>query len=112
MSKPYKDPQKWPDRIWIVRHGESAGNVARNEAEASGQHYIKMFHREVDVPLSQFGESQSAALGRWFGGMAEEEQPSVVLTSPYRRASETARIILESARLDRDRLNYVADERL
>ena len=23
------ETQKWPDRLWLVRHGESAGNVAR-----------------------------------------------------------------------------------
>src|SRR5690606_11574322 len=23
----------WPDRLWIVRHGQSAGNVARDRAE-------------------------------------------------------------------------------
>ncbi|MEG0886528.1 MAG: histidine phosphatase family protein, partial [Janthinobacterium sp.] len=26
--------QKWPQHIWIVRHGQSAGNVARDAAEA------------------------------------------------------------------------------
>ncbi len=25
-----RDTQKWCDTIWIVRHGESAGNVARD----------------------------------------------------------------------------------
>ncbi len=29
--------QRWPDRIWIVRHGESAGNVARDAAMDAGQ---------------------------------------------------------------------------
>ena len=28
--------QRWPDRLWIVRHGESAGNVARDAANAAG----------------------------------------------------------------------------
>ncbi|GAC1330419.1 MAG: hypothetical protein NVSMB13_18490 [Mycobacteriales bacterium] len=28
--------QKWPDFLWLVRHGESSGNVARDDAEASG----------------------------------------------------------------------------
>ena len=27
--------QRWPDRLWIVRHGESAGNVARDAAQAA-----------------------------------------------------------------------------
>ncbi|MFL5607470.1 MAG: histidine phosphatase family protein, partial [Gemmatimonadaceae bacterium] len=29
-------PQRWPDRLWIVRHGESAGNVARDAAMTAG----------------------------------------------------------------------------
>ena len=28
--------QTWPDTLWLVRHGESSGNVARNAAEAAG----------------------------------------------------------------------------
>jgi hypothetical protein len=26
---------EWPERLWIVRHGQSAGNVARDQATAS-----------------------------------------------------------------------------
>jgi biotin carboxyl carrier protein len=28
---------RWPERLWIVRHGESAGNVARDQAQAAGR---------------------------------------------------------------------------
>ncbi|MBA3322869.1 MAG: histidine phosphatase family protein, partial [Pyrinomonadaceae bacterium] len=28
--------------VWIVRHGESAGNVARDAAEAGGLHTIEI----------------------------------------------------------------------
>jgi broad specificity phosphatase PhoE len=28
--------QSWPATLWIVRHGESAGNVARDLADARG----------------------------------------------------------------------------
>lgn len=104
--------QKWPDRIWIVRHGQSAGNVARDMAEAAGLHLIDIATRDVDVPLSPLGERQSAALGQWFGQMSAAEQPTVVLFSPYLRARETAQLILEAAGIDSDDLVYVADERL
>lgn len=26
--------QDWPNTLWVVRHGQSAGNVARDKAEA------------------------------------------------------------------------------
>lgn len=103
--------QKWPQVIWIVRHGQSAGNVARDAAEAAGAPVIDLAHRDVDVPLSALGERQATALGEWFGRMPSEERPTVVLCSPYVRARETAKLIARAARLDED-AQPVADERL
>lgn len=103
--------QKWPQQIWIVRHGQSAGNVARDAAEAASQFLIDIAERDMDVPLSQLGERQAAALGQWFGGLPPEQRPNVVLFSPYVRARETALAVVDC--LDRDELLTVAtDERL
>ena len=44
--------QKWPQEIWLVRHGQSAGNVARDAAEAASGLRIDIAERDVDVPLS------------------------------------------------------------
>ena len=85
--------QGWPDRLWVVRHGESAGNVARDAAHASGLAVIEIAERDVDVPLSALGEEQSSALGAWFAELPTEERPSVILTSPYLRARQTAALI-------------------
>ena len=106
------EDQKWPDVLWIVRHGESAGNVARDEAEKAGHPIINLPVRDVDVPLSALGERQARALGRWFADMPSEEQPSVIISSPYLRARETARLTLESAGLDPRRVSHITDERL
>lgn len=106
------DAQKWPDVLWIVRHGESAGNVARDAAEAVGHALIDIKTRDVDVPLSPLGEQQAAALGNWFRQLPREERPTVVLTSPYLRARETARLTLEMCGLERDEVTLTADERL
>ena len=54
--------QRWPSKLWIVRHGESAGNVARDLAHASGDAIINIEWRDIDVPLSSRGEEQAAAL--------------------------------------------------
>ena len=104
--------RKWPNMLWIVRHGQSAGNVARDAAEAAGHHLIDVSMRDVDVPLSPLGEEQSTALGRWFGKMPPEERPTAVLTSTYVRARETASLILKAAEMDADEVSFVSDERL
>lgn len=84
---------RWPERLWIVRHGESAGNVARDAATAAGLAVIDIAERDVDVPLSPAGERQADALGRWFAKMPEGTRPNVVLSSPYLRARHTAALI-------------------
>lgn len=103
--------QKWPQEIWLVRHGQSAGNVARDAAEAAAGLHIQIAERDVDVPLSALGMRQSEALAAWFAALPAAAQPNVVLHSPYLRARQTARTVLE--RLDRAELLAVqVDERL
>jgi broad specificity phosphatase PhoE len=104
--------QVWPDTLWVVRHGESAGNVAQREAEAAGHHTINLATRDMDVPLSSLGIRQAGALGHWFGQMPPEERPTVLLTSPYVRARETAGYLLDAARVDPEQIEYGIDERL
>jgi broad specificity phosphatase PhoE len=88
--------QKWPQQIWLVRHGQSAGNVARDAAEAAKGLMIDVAERDVDVPLSDLGVQQSQALAGWFAAMPEAARPNVVLHSPYLRAAETARIVRQA----------------
>jgi broad specificity phosphatase PhoE len=85
--------QKWPQEIWLVRHGQSAGNLARDAAEAANGLSIELAERDVDVPLSALGVQQSQALADWFAAMPDAARPNVVLHSPYLRAAETARIV-------------------
>ena len=84
--------QRWPERLWIVRHGESAGNVARDAAHAAGAERIALTGRDVDIPLSPRGEDQARALGRWFERGEEGARPDVMLASPYLRAQQTAKL--------------------
>ena len=106
------EQQKWPDTLWIVRHGESAGNVAREAAYRTGLARIDVDVRDVDVPLSPLGERQARALGRWFGGLPPVDRPTVVLASTYLRAARTAELICQEAGLDADEVNFTRDERL
>ena len=92
--------QKWPDVLWIVRHGQSAGNVARDAAEAEGIDTVVIAERDADVPLSPLGEQQSDALGQWVRFLDPGERPEVVLHSPYLRARQTAERVIAAAGLD------------
>ncbi|UGQ47769.1 histidine phosphatase family protein [Massilia endophytica] len=103
--------QKWPQQIWIVRHGQSAGNVAREAAEAASEFLIDIAERDMDVPLSELGARQAQALAQWFAALPEAERPNVVLYSPYLRARGTAMAIVEALGKE-DLLSSVADERL
>ena len=102
----------WPSRVWLVRHGQSAGNVARDQAHAAGLGEIELDIRDVDVPLSELGQAQSEALGKWFAAMPADERPTVVLASPYLRARQTAVAIAEAGGLAEPDLPFCIDERL
>ena len=87
---------RWPSVLWVVRHGQSAGNVARDAADAARAHRIALDHRDVDVPLSNLGKEQSRALGEWFAADEEDGRPEVMLASPYVRAVQTAEIFRDA----------------
>ena len=109
--------QKWPQTLWIVRHGQSAGNVARDAAEIGGLATIDIADRDVDVPLSPLGEQQADALGDWFAALPPAQQPEIVLSSPYVRACQTGDRVLAALRAHRNAagdgdIACVRDERL
>src|SRR5690349_7585858 len=99
---------QWPASLALVRHAESAGNVARDAAEAAGHAVIDISERDMDVPLSPRGVEQANALGRWLME-GERPVPAVVISSPYVRAEQTAALALTAAGLD---VPLVLDERL
>jgi broad specificity phosphatase PhoE len=102
----------WPQRLWLVRHGQSQGNVARDAADEAGAHEIDIDMRDVDVPLSALGEKQAEAAGRWFAALSRDERPEIILSSPYIRAKQTAKIICEQGALAGGPARTIIDERL
>jgi ribonuclease H / adenosylcobalamin/alpha-ribazole phosphatase len=104
-------PARWPEVLWLIRHGQSAGNVARDAAHEEGLHRIALDHRDVDVPLSDLGRGQALALGRWFAQGEEGQRPDVILCGPYVRAVQTAELFREAGGCAPD-LRICIDERL
>ena len=102
-------PARWPSQLWLVRHGQSAGNVARDAADAVGAHRIALSGRDVDVPLSAMGEEQAHGLGQWFARATD--QPDVILVSPYLRARQTAELFKAAGGCDAG-VGLCVDERL
>lgn len=85
-----------PAALWLVRHGESAANVARNAALAARVAEIGLDVADAEIPLSPLGERQARALGRWFAEQPDDARPTVVVASPYARAQRTAALIVEA----------------
>jgi len=66
--------------VLLVRHGESEGNRER------------VFTRTPDVPLTPAGRAQALATAHV---LRERFRPTLLVTSPYVRARQTAQIIAE-----------------
>jgi 2,3-bisphosphoglycerate-dependent phosphoglycerate mutase len=96
-----------PLELWLVRHGQSLGNVARDDAHREDREALDIAQRDMDVPLSELGCQQARALGRWIA--QQDDRPTAVIASPYVRAMQTAELALDAAGLD---CRLCLDERL
>lgn len=95
-----------PAELVLVRHAESVGNVADNRARGSDAERLELSARDADVELSPNGQEQARTLGRWVAGLPHGERPDLVISSPYRRAADSARVAFG------DLGRVVLDERL
>jgi broad specificity phosphatase PhoE len=99
----------WPAQITWIRHAESVGNIEARRAGEAGDARLNLEFRDADTPLSDVGERQAAAVGAWWRDLPRDQRPQVVLSSPYRRALDTARTAVREAGWD---LEVRTDERL
>nr|WP_157155959.1 MULTISPECIES: histidine phosphatase family protein [unclassified Diaminobutyricimonas] len=95
--------------LTLIRHGESTANVAASAAELARAEEIDVPLRDADVPLSQIGADQAAAVGRWLQGLDDDQFPDSIWCSPYLRAADTARLLAAGQRAQ---LPVRVDERL
>lgn len=96
-----------PQAITLVRHGESIGNQADDAARRANAEQLDLEARDADVELSPTGRDQADAVRAWLRDADPADQPTVVLSSPYRRAAETAARAMHG----RD-IEVLVDERL
>jgi broad specificity phosphatase PhoE len=86
------DREPGPQVLWLVRHGESMGNVADAHAQRAKAGRLELDVRDPDVPLSDTGRSQAEALGTWLAELPEDQRPTAALSSPFNRALTTAQL--------------------
>ena len=79
-----------PASLTLVRHGESVANLADAEAHRQQADRLELDARDADVELSETGRRQADALRDFLRDAPEEERPTLVVSSPYRRAADTA----------------------
>jgi broad specificity phosphatase PhoE len=89
------DREPGPQVVWLVRHGESLGNVADARAQESKSGRLELDVRDPDVALSDTGRAQAEALGKWLAELPEDERPTAALSSPFNRALTTAQLATE-----------------
>lgn len=77
VSEILTHPTKGQTELYLVRHGQTAGNV-------NG-----LFIGATDIPLDELGERQAEELGQRFSGISLDD----VVTSPLQRARRTAEAI-------------------
>jgi 2,3-bisphosphoglycerate-dependent phosphoglycerate mutase len=95
-------------QIFLIRHGESLANCARQKAEAENSLTIDFEGREQDVLLSERGKLQAENAGKFFANYTIK--PSTIFSSPYTRTRETTEYLLKYANIESSQLIY--DERL
>jgi broad specificity phosphatase PhoE len=96
--------------LWLVRHAESEGNLADDDARNAHAERLELSHRDPDMPLSAAGREQAAALGRAWRRLGADQQPTRILSSPYERAMQTTICAAEAAGWED--LEIERDERL
>ena len=93
----------------VIRHGESLGNAAAAQAYADDAEVITVVARDADVELSEIGVEQAQALARGLKPLLADGVPTVVWSSTYVRAQQTATVSLAGAGIE---LPVLLDERL
>ena len=97
------------EALLLLRHGQSFGNVANDASRIVPVERLDIAERDMDVPLSDLGVEQAKSFGVWLGEQSANASPDVVVSSPYVRAVDTARHVVDTAGLD---IEIARDERL
>jgi broad specificity phosphatase PhoE len=96
-----------PASLTLVRHAHSVANGAAARAEEAGAEELDLERPDAAVELSDLGMAQAAAVGTWLAAQESSARPTLVVSSPYLRALQTAERVVAGLGLD-----VLHDERL
>ncbi|MFC9435070.1 histidine phosphatase family protein [Nocardia sp. NPDC057030] len=94
------------DLLYAVRHGQSTANAA-----FAANTFVE--GDDTTIGLTDLGERQATAVGRWFAALDADRLPDLVLCSPYLRAVQTWQLMAQQLRAaGRDLPCHRIDQRL
>lgn len=88
--------QKWPNNLYLIRHGQSKRNVMKAAAKAAGKNpdYSEGI-RDQNTPLTPRGRMQALTIGVELMSRCPEFLPDTIFVSPYLRTRQTCEEILK-----------------
>lgn len=60
--------------------------------------------KDFDRPLAKRGQEDAPMMGKFIREI--EHKPGIVISSPAQRAQETTRLVVESAKMDKDKISW------
>ncbi len=91
--------KRLPRRVYWCRHAVSLANEILHAALVRGDFTFSLPVPDHQAPIVSEGERQASDLGRWFGQLPVEEQPTVIVFSEYLRTGQTGAIVLRESGL-------------
>ena len=102
--------QKWPNKIILIRHGETVRNVRKEHAKQfeADVHVWADGVRDQDTVLTEKGIAQARNTGAYLA--KTEPGLDTIFVSPYKRTRQTAEEILSAFRAGRARKSRTPKE--
>lgn len=100
---------RWPEYLMVLRHGQSKFNEEReliNRGIIKEHTFDVKNMRTMDTPLSDLGKKQAEKTAK--GLLDSGKEFDVIYASPFKRASQTARIIHKKF----PKAAFITDERI
>jgi broad specificity phosphatase PhoE len=94
-----RNNQKWPDKLYLVRHGESVRNKAKQTSKKNKEliHWAEGLGRDQDTKLTEEGVNQANHTAAYLvqQTITRSAKDVIVIVSPFSRAIQTSEPFIE-----------------